>query len=79
MPHRRYHGKTGIVGGVRGDSYEVRVSLGGKVKTLYVRPEHLRPTPEVWERVVKETTELVNSVKTKITEVRGLVAKALSG
>ncbi len=79
MPHRRYHGRTGVISGKRGDAYEVKVSLGGKVKTLYVRPEHLRPAPEVWERVVKETRELIGSVKARISEVRGLIAKALSG
>jgi len=78
MPHRRYHGKTGVIIGRRGDAYEVKVSLGGKVKILYIRPEHLRPTPEVWERVVNETKKLIDSVKTRISEVRGLIAKALS-
>jgi large subunit ribosomal protein L21e len=43
MPHRRYHGKTGVVEGRRGKAYLVRVSLGGKAKLLIVRPEHLRP------------------------------------
>ncbi len=43
MPHRRYHGKTGVVEGRRGKAYLVRVNLGDKPKTLIVRPEHLRP------------------------------------
>jgi large subunit ribosomal protein L21e len=43
MPHRRYYGKTGVVKGKRGKSYIVEVSLQGKMKTLYIRPEHLRP------------------------------------
>jgi large subunit ribosomal protein L21e len=43
MPHRRYHGKTGIITGKRGKSYIVKVRVGGKEKTLFVRPEHLRP------------------------------------
>ncbi len=45
MPHRRYHGKTGTVVGKRGKCYIVQVRVGGKVKTLIVRPEHLRPVP----------------------------------
>jgi large subunit ribosomal protein L21e len=45
MPHRRYHGKVGIVVGRRGKAYIVQVKVGGKVKTLFVRPEHLRPVP----------------------------------
>lgn len=43
MPHRRYHGKTGVVVGTRGRCYIVKVTLGDKEKTLFVRPEHLRP------------------------------------
>ncbi len=43
MPHRRYHGKTGIIVGKRGRAYIVKVYLGDKEKTLFVRPEHLRP------------------------------------
>lgn len=45
MPHRRYHGKTGEVVGKRGKCYIVKVSLGNKEKTLFVRPEHLKPAP----------------------------------
>ncbi len=45
MPHRRYHGKTGTIVGKRGHCYIVQVRMGGKVKTLIVRPEHLRPVP----------------------------------
>lgn len=43
MPHRRYHGRTGVVVGKRGKCYVVKVMLGDKEKTLFVRPEHLRP------------------------------------
>lgn len=43
MPHRRYHGKTGVIVGKRGKCYMVKVSVGGKEKLLFIRPEHLRP------------------------------------
>lgn len=43
MPHRRYHGLTGVITGKRGEAYEVEVYLGRKRKVLYVTPEHLRP------------------------------------
>jgi len=78
MPHRRYHGKTGVISGKRDDAYEVKVTLGNKVKTIYVRPEHLRPTPEVWERVVRETRELIQGIKFKISEVRRIISKTLA-
>ncbi|MGC9121721.1 MAG: 50S ribosomal protein L21e [Thermogladius sp.] len=41
MPHRRYQGKTGVVVGKRGRALIVKVNLGGKEKTLFVRPEHV--------------------------------------
>jgi len=43
MPHRRYYGKTGEIVGKRGKSYIVKVYIGDKEKTLFVRPEHLKP------------------------------------
>ncbi len=41
MPHSRFHGLTGVVTGVRGTAYEVSVNVGGKMKTIVSRPEHL--------------------------------------
>ena len=41
MPHRRYHGRTGVVTGIRGRGIVVDVSLGKATKTLIIRPEHL--------------------------------------
>ena len=42
MPHRRYHGRTGVVTDLRGRGVVVDVSLGKATKTLIIRPEHLR-------------------------------------
>ena len=42
MPHRRYHGLTGIIIGVRGRCFEVEVKLGNSKKQLIVGIEHLR-------------------------------------
>lgn len=42
MPHRRYHGRTGEVVGIRGRCYEVEVKLGNSKKTLILGKEHLR-------------------------------------
>lgn len=44
QPHRRYHGRVGIIRGRRGRSYEVETTLGKKTKLLIIRPEHLRPS-----------------------------------
>ncbi len=43
MPHKRYHGRTGVVTGHRGRALIVDVSLGKAMKTLIIRPEHLKP------------------------------------
>lgn len=43
MPHKRYHGRTGVVSGRRGRALLVDVSLGKAIKSLIIRPEHLRP------------------------------------
>ena len=42
MPHPRFHGRTGVVIGVRGRSYLVEITDGGKKKTIIARPEHLK-------------------------------------
>ncbi|MDF1538007.1 MAG: 50S ribosomal protein L21e [Candidatus Thorarchaeota archaeon] len=44
MPHRRYHGLTGVVTGQRGRGIEVDVKQGKAIKSLIIRPEHLRPS-----------------------------------
>jgi large subunit ribosomal protein L21e len=43
MPHKRYHGKVGVVVNKRGQSYVVSVTQGDAVKEIIVRPEHLEP------------------------------------
>ncbi len=43
MPHPRFQGRTGVVIGQRGRAYLVRVRDGNSYKTLFVRPEHLKP------------------------------------
>lgn len=43
MPHRRFHGKTGIIMGKRGRAYVVKVLMGGFEKTVITRPEHIVP------------------------------------
>jgi len=43
MPHRRYHGRIGIVQAKRGKSYVVHVVTGSKTKEIIARPEHITP------------------------------------
>ncbi len=43
MPDPRFHGRTGTVMGKRGDAYVIQVADGGKTKTLFVHPVHLKP------------------------------------
>ena len=42
MPHRRYHGRTGVIVGIRGRCFEVEVKLGNDKKMLIIGKEHLR-------------------------------------
>lgn len=42
-PHRRFHGKTGIIMGKRGKSYLINIKDMGREKLIISRPEHLRP------------------------------------
>ena len=46
MPHRRYHGRIGVIVDKRGRSYVVNVSQGKAVKEIIVRPEHIAPHKE---------------------------------
>ncbi len=41
-PHRRYHGRVGVVVEKRGSAYVVEVKDGGKTKKLIVPPVHLQ-------------------------------------
>jgi large subunit ribosomal protein L21e len=46
MPHRRYHGKIGVIVNRRGKSYILNVTQGKAVKEIIVRPEHITPHQE---------------------------------
>ncbi len=46
MPHRRFHGKIGVIMNKRGRAYVMSVTQGKAVKEIIVRPEHLRPYRE---------------------------------
>ena len=41
MPHRRYHGRVGIVKARRGRSYIIEVAAGNQTRTVIARPEHI--------------------------------------
>jgi len=43
MPHRRFHGRVGVIVTKRGRSYVVHVSQGDATKEIIIRPEHLAP------------------------------------
>ena len=42
QPHPRFHGLTGTVVGTQGKAYLVNIKDGNKLKTLIIRPEHLK-------------------------------------
>lgn len=43
MPHPRFHGRTAVVEGSRGQSIVVMLKDGGKEKEFTIHPAHLRP------------------------------------
>jgi len=43
MPHRRFHGRVGVITAKRGRSYVIHVTQGDAMKEIIVRPEHLTP------------------------------------
>ena len=43
LPHRRYHGKVGIVSEVGRRAITLRIKLGNKTKTLITRYDHVKP------------------------------------
>ena len=43
LPHRRYHGKVGIITAVGRRSITLDVKLGDKTKTLITRLDHIKP------------------------------------
>jgi large subunit ribosomal protein L21e len=43
VQHPRFQGKTGVVVERRGRAYVVEVSDGDASKTIFVRPEHIKP------------------------------------
>ncbi|MDY6764154.1 MAG: 50S ribosomal protein L21e [Halobacteria archaeon] len=42
-PNPRFHGHTGTVKGKQGRAYQVKIEDGDKKKTLFIKPEHLKP------------------------------------
>jgi large subunit ribosomal protein L21e len=46
MPHRRYHGRVGMVAEKRGRSYVVEVAGTKTPRIIIARPEHITPVEE---------------------------------
>ena len=43
LPHKRFHGKIGVILEKRGRGYVVRVPKGNSIRSIIVRAEHLEP------------------------------------
>ncbi len=41
MPHRRYHGKFGVISEIRGRAYVIKIKSGDVTKEIIARPEHV--------------------------------------
>lgn len=42
MPHRRFHGKTGKIIGLRGQCFEIEVRIGNAQKMIITGKEHIQ-------------------------------------
>ncbi len=47
MPHRRFHGKTGVIEKKQGDAFIVAIKQGKATKNIIVKREHLRKSKSV--------------------------------
>ena len=47
MPHRRFHGRVGVIEQVGRRSLVIRVPVGGKEKKVMARLEHVKPHQEI--------------------------------
>lgn len=41
QPHNTFNGKTGVIVGLQGDAYLLRIRIGGKQKVVVAHPAHL--------------------------------------
>ena len=46
MPHRRYHGRVGMISEKRGRAYVIQVTAGKVPRLIIARPEHIQPMRE---------------------------------
>ena len=46
MPHRRYHGRVGIISEKRGRAYVIQITTGKVPRQIIARPEHIQPMKE---------------------------------
>lgn len=46
FPHPRFHGKTGKIVETRGDAYGVSIRDGSKMKTVFLKPEHIKKSDQ---------------------------------
>ncbi len=42
FPHHRFQGRTGVIVGMQGDCYKLKIRDGGMEKILIVHPVHLK-------------------------------------
>lgn len=77
MSYRRYIGKTGTVTGFRGRALIVEITVGSKIKKLFLLPEHVRPAFDVTERIKEVTQKLKELSKIRREQRQHLVSLLL--
>ncbi len=51
MPHRRYHGRVGVIAEKRGRAYVIQVAAGKLPRIIIARPEHILPVKETEQAI----------------------------
>jgi large subunit ribosomal protein L21e len=46
MPHRRYHGRVGMISERRGRAYVIEITTGKYPRLIIARPEHIQPVKD---------------------------------
>lgn len=54
MPHRRFHGKTGRIVGMRGKAFIIAVKDGNKPKEVITNRSHFKPNYYLRQRLLND-------------------------
>ena len=66
IPHRRFHGRIGVVEEVGRRTLKVSVRIGDKKKILQTRFNHIKPLTGTWETSPSQSAAAVTTTTTTV-------------